>query len=85
MATIALHFVAGMVAGSVFAVRTLVLLVGIVLIECMAVASMIGLGAALYSAGGVVAIQVGYLLGIVLRAALERDVAPPSAWPHRRH
>jgi hypothetical protein len=84
MAIIALHFIAGIVAGSIFAARTLLLLVGIVLIECLAAASLIGFGAALYPAGGVVTLQIGYLLGIGLRATLERSVAQRSAWPHHK-
>jgi hypothetical protein len=80
---IALHFVAGTVAGSVFAVRALLALAAIVLMECGAAAATIGYGAALSSIGSLVAIQVGYLTGIFLRAVLEHiGIAQPSTRPH---
>jgi hypothetical protein len=78
MSIIALHFVAGTVAGSVFAVRALLILIAIVLVECLAVAAIVGLDAALCCAGSLAAIQVGYLAGVYLRAMLERKIAPPS-------
>ena len=83
MATIVLHFMTGMVTGSVFRVRALLALVGVVLLECVAAAAIVGPGAALWSAGGLIAIQVGYLVGVWLRAVLvERSLTPPSASPH---
>ena len=79
MSVIALHFIAGMVAGSIFAVRTLLALVGIVLVECLTGAMVLGLTAGLYAAGGLVAVQVGYLAGIYLRSVLEHaGIAQPS-------
>lgn len=83
ISVIALHFVAGTVAGSIFAVRTLLALAGIVLAECVAAAAMIGYSAVLCSAGSLVAIQVGYLAGIFLRAVLEHNgIAQSSTRPH---
>ena len=82
MSVIALHFIAGMVAGSIFAVRTLLALVGIVLVECLTGAMVLGLTAGLYAAGGLVAVQVGYLAGIYLRSVLEHaGIAQPSPRP----
>jgi hypothetical protein len=86
MWVIALHFGAGAVAGAIFNVRTLIALVAIVAVECIAVAVTSGLSAAFLSAGGLVAVQVGYLVGVYLRSILERaGIAHPSIRPeHQR-
>ena len=79
---IALHFVAGAVAGSTFTVRTLLALVLFTVVECLAATVALGLTGALCSAGGLVAIQIGYLAGIYLRSVLERiGLAQPSVRP----
>ncbi len=83
ISVIALHFLAGAVAGSTFTVRTLLLLVGIVLVECVTATVTLGLTAGLCSLGGLVAVQIGYLGGIYLRSVLERvGIAQPSVRPH---
>lgn len=75
---IALHFVAGAVAGSMFTVRTLLALVGFAVIECVTATVALGLTGGLYSVGGLVAVQIGYLAGIFLRSVLERvGIAQP--------
>jgi hypothetical protein len=80
---IALHFVAGAVAGTMFTVRTLLVLVGFVLIECVTATVALGFTAGLCSAGGLVAVQIGYLAGIYLRSVLEHmGIAQPSIRPH---
>ncbi len=80
---IALHFVAGAVAGSMFTVRTLLVLVGFVLVECVTATVALGFTAGLWSAGGLVAVQIGYLAGIYLRSVLEHmGIAHPSIRPH---
>ncbi|WP_035644783.1 hypothetical protein [Bradyrhizobium sp. ORS 285] len=86
MWVIALHFAAGAVAGAIFKVRTLLALVAISFAECIAVAVLGGLSAALPWVGGLVALQVGYLLGIYLRSVLERaGIAHPAIRPeHQR-
>jgi hypothetical protein len=86
MWVIALHFGAGAVAGAIFNVRALIALVAVVAVECIAVAVATGLSAALLSAGGLVAVQAGYLVGIYLRSVLERaGLAHPSIRPeHQR-
>ncbi|GLH79961.1 hypothetical protein SSBR45G_48700 [Bradyrhizobium sp. SSBR45G] len=86
MWVIALHFGAGAVAGAIFNVRTLIALVAIVAVECLAAAAMSGLSAALYSVGGLFAVQLGYLSGMYLRSVLERaGIAHPSIRPeHQR-
>jgi len=83
ISVIALHFVVGSVAGSMFTARTLVTLVGIVLVECATATMVLSLTAGLYSMGGLVAVQIGYLGGIYLRSVLERvGIAQPYVRPH---
>jgi hypothetical protein len=83
ISVIALHFVAGSVAGSMFTVRTLLPLVGIVLVECVVAAVALGFTAGLCSLGGLVAVQIGYLGGIFLRSVLERvGIAQPYVRSH---
>jgi hypothetical protein len=66
-----------------FTVRTLLVLVGIVLIECVTATVALGFTAGLYSAGGLVAVQIGYLAGIYLRSVLEHaGIAQPSMRSH---
>jgi hypothetical protein len=86
MWVIAFHFAAGTVAGTMFTVRTLLALVAIVFVECIAASIVSGLSAALYALAGLVAVQVGYLAGIYVRGALERaGIAHPSIRPeHQR-
>ncbi len=80
---IALHLVAGAVAGSMFTVRTLLVLVGIVLVECVTATVALGLFVGLCSMGGLVAVQIGYLAGIYLRSVLEHaGIAQPSIRSH---
>jgi len=80
---IALHLLAGAVAGSMFTVRTLLVMVGIVLVECVAATVMLGVAALLCSVGGLVAVQIGYLAGIYLRSVLEHmGIAQPSIRSH---
>ncbi|MGB8401564.1 MAG: hypothetical protein WCE35_22500 [Bradyrhizobium sp.] len=83
---VAFHLLAGMVAGSIFAVRTLLTLVALVLIECVGVTIWRGMSAGLlWSIGSLVAVQAGYLGGIYLRSVLEHvGIAVPDAHP-RRH
>jgi len=80
---IALHFVAGALAGSMFTVRTLLVLVGFVLVECVTATVALGFAAGLCLAAGLVAVQIGYLAGIYLRSVLEHmGIAHPSVRPH---
>lgn len=88
ISVIALHFVAGAVAGSMFTVRTLLALMTIVLLECVTATVALGFTAGLCSVGGLVAVQIGYLVGIYLRSVLEHvgiaqsSIRPPSIRPH---
>jgi hypothetical protein len=71
ISVVALHFLAGSIAGSLFAVRTLLMLVALVLIECVVVAVACGLSIGLWSLGSLLATQVGYLSGVYIRSVLE--------------
>lgn len=71
VAAIALHFLAGSVAGSIFAVRTLLILVALVLMECVGVALAWGISTGLASLASLVALQLGYLAGVYARSVLE--------------
>ena len=86
ISAISFHFLAGLVAGSIFAVRTLLTLVTLVLIECVGVAIWRGFSTGLFwSLGGLVAVQLGYLGGIYLRSVLEHvGIGVPDVHP-RRH
>jgi hypothetical protein len=82
MSVVALHFLVGLVAGSIFTVRTLLVLVALVLVEVVAVTIVSGLSVAFWSLGSLVAVQAGYLGGICFRSALERlGAAQPNARP----
>jgi hypothetical protein len=81
----ALHFLAGSVTGSLFAVRTLLILVALVLAECVGAAIAWGVSVGFWSLGSLVAVQVGYLGGIYCRSVLEHmGIAEPDARPGRR-
>jgi hypothetical protein len=82
---VALHLLAGAVAGSIFAIRTLLTLVALVLIECIGVTIAWGVPMGFWSVGSLIAIQMGYLGGIYLRSVLERaGVAEPVVRPRHR-
>ena len=81
----AFHFFAGSVTGSIFAVRTLLILVALVLVECIGAAIAWGASVGFWSLGSLVAVQMGYLGGIYCRSVLERmGIAEPDARPRRR-
>lgn len=86
MFVISFHFLAGLIAGSIFAVRTLLIIVVLVLIECVGVVIWRGFSTGLFwSLAGLVAVQVGYLGGIYLRSVLEHvGIGVPDAQPRRR-
>jgi hypothetical protein len=86
ISVVALHCLAGAVTGSVFAVRTLLTLVALVLTECVGVTIAWGTSTGLWSLGSLIAVQVGYLGGVCLRSALEHvGIAEPIARPRHRH
>ena len=86
ISVVALHCLAGVVTGSVFAVRALLTLVALVLTERVGVTIACGTSMGLWSLGSLIAIQVGYLGGVCLRSALEHvGIAEPIARPRHRH
>ena len=66
------HLLAGTVTGSVFKVRTLLILLGLVLIESVILAIVHGSIAGLWAVANLIGIQVGYLVGIYVRGVLEQ-------------
>ena len=86
ISVVAFHFLAGSVTGSIFAVRTLLTLVALVLMECVGVTIAWGISMGLWSLGSLIAVQVGYLGGIYLRSVLEHvGIAEPTVRPRHRH
>ncbi len=86
ISVVALHFLAGSVTGSIFAVRTLLTLVALVLMECVGVMIAWGLSMGLWLLGSLFAVQVGYLGGICLRSVLEHvGIAEPNVRARQRH
>jgi hypothetical protein len=82
---VALHVLAGMVAGSIFTARTLLALVALALIECVVVTIVWGVSVGFCSAGSLIAVQAGYLGGIYFRSVLEQvGLAQPNARPRHR-
>ena len=75
---IVLHLLAGTVSGSVFRIRTLTLLVGFVLVESALLAFAQGGIAALWAAAALIAVQVGFVAGMVARGILEHAGFPLS-------
>ena len=85
ISVVAFHFLAGLVTGSIFAVRTLLTLVALVLIECVGVTIAWGVSAGFWSLGSLIAVQMGYLGGIYFRSVLEHvGIAESNVRPRRR-
>ena len=73
MPALVLHFLAGLMAGTIFGAQTLVVLALVVLVEGLASLIVRGVAAGLvWLLVGQVALQIGYLGGIYLRSVLER-------------
>ena len=66
-----LHLLAGAVTGSVFKVRTLLILLGLVVVESTILGVVHGSIAGLWALANLVGVQVGYLTGIYARNAFE--------------
>jgi hypothetical protein len=66
------HSVAGVVAGSVFKVRTLLLIVSIVLVESAVLTACSFELAPAWGLANIICIQVGYFGGMCLRSALNQ-------------
>ena len=77
---VAIHFLIGILTGSVFRVRVLLALVAVVLLECLAAVLALGATAALWPLTGLMAVQIGYLGGLLIRSVLEKaGLAEPGA------
>jgi hypothetical protein len=74
--SIVLHLVAGVVAGSIFSVRTLIFLLGLLLLEAAALTVAYGWRLGVGPAIGIVALQCGYLAGLYGRSVFERVGGP---------
>ncbi len=85
MAVIAFHFLAGAITGSLFAVRTLLMLVAFVLLESVVAAFAYGIFSGLWCLAGLIALQVGYLGGIYVRSVLEHAGIADANVRRRQH
>ena len=82
----ALHFLAGAIAGSVFSVQILLVMLGLVIVECISVAAVLGLTSGVWALQLLVMVQLGYLAGIYLRSAMEaRGAAVAKPRVQTRH
>ena len=70
--SVTIHFLIGAATGFNFPVRALLGLVAVVVLECFITSVLFGLAAGLYPLAGLVAIQIGYLIGVYARSLLER-------------
>ena len=78
------HLLAGTVTGSVFKVRTLLILLGLVLFESVILAIVHGSIAGPWAVANLIGVQAGYLLGVYVRGVLEHaGYLLPSARPRR--
>ena len=83
---IVVHLLVGLIAGSIFAVRTLLTLVAFILIESFVL--MLGHGVLtglFWSLGSLGAVQIGYLAGVWLRSVIEYAGIAESGAESRRH
>jgi hypothetical protein len=79
-----LHLLAGSVTGSVFRVRTLLILLGLVLVESLILAFVQSSIAGPWAVANIVGVQVGYFAGIFARGVLEHaGYSLPSVRPRR--
>ena len=86
ISVVAFHFLAGSVAGSIFAVCTLLTLMAFVLMECVGVAIAWGVSTGLWLLGSLFAVQVSNLGGICLRSLLEHvGIAEPNVRARHRY
>ena len=84
LAIVALHLLAGVVTGTTFGIRSLVVLVGIVVAQAPFALLAHGRTAIIAIGISFLAVQVGYLLGGLVRTITETDSSPvPFARPRR--
>ena len=68
---ISLHLLAGALTGSLFRIRTLLILLGFVFVESVILVFVQGSIAGLETIANLIALQVGYFTGIYTRSVLE--------------
>jgi hypothetical protein len=68
---ITFQFLAGGVTGSIFKVRTLLLVLSVVLVEFVLLIFLQGGVAVLWAVAGLIAVQAGYVAGLYTRGLLE--------------
>jgi hypothetical protein len=78
------HFFAGGVTGSIFKVRTLLLVLSFVLVEFIFLSFLQGGIAILWTGASLIAVQVGYVVGMYTRGFLEHAGYPPTRVGKRR-
>jgi len=80
-----LHLLAGAVTGSVFKVRTLLVLLVLVFAESVILVITRGGAAGIWGVTNLIAVQVGYFAGMYGRAVLEQAGYRSSVRPRRLH
>jgi len=80
-----LHLLAGAVTGSVFKVRSLVVLLALVFAESVILVLTRGNAAGVWGIANLIAVQVGYFAGMYGRAILEQAGYRSSVRPRRLH
>jgi hypothetical protein len=78
----ALHLLAGALTGTIFKIRTLLILSGFVFLEAFALALVQDQAAGLWALANLVTIQIGYFAGVYGRGILERAGYAPEASAH---
>lgn len=73
LTSVVLHVAAGIIAGSLFTIPTLMILLLVLLGEMIAAAVLYGGMAMVGPVLGIIAVQTGYLAGIYARSLLERS------------
>jgi hypothetical protein len=81
---ITIHLLAGAVAGSVFRIGTLSLIMAFVVAETAWLGLVEGTAALSWAAAALAATQVGFIAGILIRSALEYAGYAPSPVDNRR-
>lgn len=66
------HLLAGMITGSIFKVRILLLVLGFVLVEFVILAFVHGNAAGLWAAASLLVVEMGYVAGIFGRRIFEQ-------------
>ena len=79
-----LHLIAGLVTGSVFKIRTLLVVLCCVGGEVILASGMHGISFGLVQVANLVAVQIGYMAGMLVRGAIERSLGRTASARTRR-